>query len=132
MLQALHTDPRYWGSDSLTWEPKRWINSLKPSNAGNLGAQLASEKIIEAAKGSFIAWSEGVRNCPGKKFAQVEFVAVMAALFHRHIVKPVPRPQESFAKAQEKVLEVVKDSKVQLLLEMQKSKDVTVTWQVRA
>ncbi|KAL9632197.1 MAG: hypothetical protein Q9164_005470 [Protoblastenia rupestris] len=26
-LMAAHTYPRYWGSDSMEWKPKRWINA---------------------------------------------------------------------------------------------------------
>lgn len=30
--------------------------------------------------GAFIPWATGPRNCPGVKFAQVEFVSVIASL----------------------------------------------------
>lgn len=26
---SIHTDPRYWGSDSLTWRPSRWIGLVQ-------------------------------------------------------------------------------------------------------
>ncbi len=44
----------------------------------------------------------------GKKFAQVEFVAVMAALFRNHRVEPIPRSGETLSEARQHVLDVVK------------------------
>ncbi|KAI1485519.1 hypothetical protein F5X96DRAFT_659588 [Biscogniauxia mediterranea] len=38
---------------------------------------------------TFIVWSEGARDCPGRKFSQVEFVATIASLFRDWRVNPV-------------------------------------------
>lgn len=108
-LQAQHTHPRHWGSDSLDWRPQRWITA---------STAIESEDLFEPPKGTFFAWSEGLRSCPGKKFAQVEFVAVMVGLFGNNVVEPIPNPDESVASARERVLRVVKDSNVELLLQM--------------
>lgn len=40
-LQTLHTHPRYWGKDSLAWQPKRWI--LNTSSTSPI-CQLACRK----------------------------------------------------------------------------------------
>ncbi|KAK6088595.1 cytochrome P450 [Seiridium cupressi] len=73
---SMHTDPKYWGSDSLEWRPSRWI---RPSpNVGNIPGE---EEIDMNQRGVFLGWSEGTRDCPGKKFSQVEFVALMVGLF---------------------------------------------------
>ena len=99
---AVHTHPRYWGSDSLKWRPSRWIltasldeklSTYDPTTAPPTPANpqyLTQETLLKPQKGSFIPWSEGIRNCPGKKFSQVEFVAAMACLFREWRVEPVP------------------------------------------
>jgi cytochrome P450 len=43
--------------------------------------------IIKPAKGTFLPFSEGSRACSGKKFATVEFVAVLFTLFREHRVE---------------------------------------------
>lgn len=50
---ATHED--YWGKDSLSWKPTRWIKWE--------GAEedLEAETAWEPVKGSFIAWSDGAR-----------------------------------------------------------------------
>lgn len=125
---ALHTHPQYWGSDALTWRPSRWI--VPPVNFANLpiSQRLAQESIHVPRKGSYIPWSDGPRVCPGKKLAQVEFLAVMSRLFRDHVVHPVPKPAESVENARQRVLNTVEDSKVQLLLQMQHPNRVSVTW----
>jgi len=82
-IVALSTLPRFWGSDSLTWRPDRWITKDGES------MRLEDEQIYQPQYGAFIPFSSGPRVCPGKKFAQVEFVAVIARLFRRHRCSPV-------------------------------------------
>ena len=95
------------------------------------GSTIESEEVFKPLKGSYFPWSEGVRNCPGKRFAQVEFVAVMVALFQRHVAAPVLRGSESLDMARERVLGIVKDSNVELLLQMRDPGSVRVRWLVR-
>ncbi|KAL8932284.1 MAG: hypothetical protein Q9211_006405 [Gyalolechia sp. 1 TL-2023] len=127
-LMSLHTQPRYWGPDSLTWRPSRWIVNEAGTDSSDIGIRLNQERLLVPKKGSFIAWSEGARNCPGKKFAQVEFVATMAALFRDFYAEPVPKPGESLSAARDRALNVVKDSNVELLLQMRNPEDVSVRW----
>ncbi|KAL8755095.1 MAG: hypothetical protein Q9199_003884 [Rusavskia elegans] len=132
-LQALHTHPRYWGADSLNWRPSRWIIPSAPStNTANppLRTTLTAERLFNPQKGTFIAWSEGLRNCPGKKFAQVEFVATMARLFKGHRAEAVPGYDggESMEEARARVMRVVGDSSVELLLRMREPGSVSVRW----
>lgn len=128
---ALQTHPRYWGRDSLTWRPSRWIVNSSHSTCADLGTRLGQETLLTPDKGTFIAWSEGVRNCPGKKFAQVEFVATMAALFRNHRADPIAQGGEMPDAARKRVLEVVKDSNVELLLQMRNPDSVSVKWSRR-
>ena len=47
------------------------------------------ELVLQPVPGAFLPWADGPRVCPGKKFSQVEFVAAMATLFKRNLVRPV-------------------------------------------
>lgn len=125
---ALHAHPRYWGEDALVWRPSRWIEHSSDSASGDIGTRLSHERLLVPPKGAYFAWSEGARGCPGKKFAQVEFVATMATLFRSHRVQPVPRRGETLDQARTRVLNVVKDTRMQLLLQMRDPNSVAVTW----
>lgn len=88
--------------------------------------------MITPVKGSFIAWSEGIRNCPGKKFSQVEFVAAMATLFREWRVDPVPEPSESIGMARERVMATVENETGQvLLLQLLHPEKAVLTWSRR-
>ncbi|GAW16696.1 hypothetical protein ANO14919_061330 [Xylariales sp. No.14919] len=54
---SVHTDPKYWGSDSLAWRPSRWINATAPSTTEH-----SSEHLINPQRGTFLGWSEGSRD----------------------------------------------------------------------
>jgi cytochrome P450 len=82
---ALHTDPRHLVDDSLAWRPQCWITTTTdPDSPGG-------EELISPARGTFLGWSEGARDCPGRKFSRVEFVATMVALFKDARLDPVLR-----------------------------------------
>lgn len=126
-LMAVHAHPRYWGADSLSWRPARWI-VLDPLG-GKAG--LDAESLVIPVQGTYFPWSDGQRNCPGKKFAQVEFVAVIANLFHGHRVLPERMVGESEEGARRRVLETVDDSAVKMLLQMKDPARVSVRWMRR-
>lgn len=130
-LMALHAHPRYWGEDALVWRPSRWIEHASDSTSGDIGTRISRERLLVPEKGAYFAWSGGARGCPGKKFAQVEFVATMATLFRSHRVQPVPRKGETLDQARNRVLHVVKDTRMQLLLQMRDPNSVAVTWSRR-
>ncbi|MCJ1334603.1 hypothetical protein MMC10_011315 [Thelotrema lepadinum] len=123
-LMAVHAHPNYWGTDALSWRPARWIVS-DPSSQ-RIG--LETESVFTPARGTYFPWSDGQRNCPGKKFAQVEFVAVIARLLRRHRVLPERFVGESEAQAHQRVLEVVNDGSVKMLLQMRDPSRVSVRW----
>ena len=128
-MQALHTYPRHWGPDSLEWRPQRWLEPRDPAPAAaSPHAALEAETLLVPPKGAYFPWSDGARNCPGKKFAQVEHVAVMAALLRDHRADPVPHEGESMDDARRRVLGVVKNSTLGLLLEMRDPRSVGVRW----
>ena len=120
---AIHTLPRYWGADALEWRPQRWIVS---SGLGKSG--LEDETLLTPPPGAYAPWSGGARVCPGKKFGQVEFVAIMAMLFHHHMIEPVPMQGENMDSARKKALSTVNDSGMILLLQMLNPEKVGVRW----
>ncbi|KAF2248737.1 cytochrome P450 monooxygenase-like protein [Trematosphaeria pertusa] len=126
-LNALHTHPRYWGNDGHDWRPSRWIKTVPGE-----GASAGGEELITPVKGSYLPWGEGLRACPGKKFAQVEHVAVMAAIFRDHCVMPVKEAGEDDAAARLRVLNVVNDSGMVLLLQMFHPEKAALQWKKRA
>lgn len=120
---AIHTHPKYWGPDSLEWRPQRWI-----TRSANETSSIESETLITPPKGTYAPWSGGPRVCPGKKFGQVEFVAVMITLFREHRVEVVPYEHESAESARARALAAVKDSGMILLLQMLKPEQIGVRW----
>ena len=128
---AVHTHPRYWGDDSLEWRPSRWINKESTNNSNSM---IDDETVIVPLKGSFIAWSEGARVCPGKKFSQVEFVAAMAGIFRNGRVEPLLiRGDENMDGARERVMNLVESDTGQvLLLQMLHPERAPLVWEKRA
>lgn len=121
---AVHTDPKIWGSDSLIWRPSRWIKT--PGTPGD-------EEVVMPREGSFLGWSEGARNCPARKFSQVEFVATIATILRDWQVDPVPvGPGESDKEARQRVMDLIKnDSGAVLLLQMLHPERVSLYWSKR-
>ncbi|KAL8767212.1 MAG: hypothetical protein Q9209_006217 [Squamulea sp. 1 TL-2023] len=109
-VQALHTDPKTWGADSLNWRPTRWFVE---SRSGNPSVDNAtSQRFITPPKGSFIPWADGPRVCPGQKFAQVEFVAVLATVLEKYRIKPVLEAGQSEEAGRKALLAMVDDSAI--------------------
>jgi len=119
---ALHAAD-YWGSEPFVWQPKRWI--LKNESQNDLGY----EEILQPSLDAFMPWSSGPRICPGKKFAQVEFVATIALLFQNHRVKPITEPGESPSATKERLLQAVQDSDLGTTLKMAHPEMVRLVWE---
>ncbi|KAK8875178.1 cytochrome P450 [Apiospora arundinis] len=83
MILGVQTDPRYWGNDAEEWRPSRWIAEAKEDGG-------EEEFLAPPEDGAFIPWAGGTQGCVGKKFAQVEVVAMVACLLSRHGVGVVP------------------------------------------
>lgn len=122
---ALHTDPKHWGEDSLTWRPQRWITT---------DPETGSEELISPARGTFLGWSEGARDCPGRKFSQVEFVATMATLFKDARLDPVLRREdgETLEAARKRVLNHIEnDAGCVLLIQLLHPERCPLVWTQR-
>lgn len=128
---SLQTDPRWWGEDSLTWRPSRFIKTAGIEGTNEKGG-IEKEEFITPRRGTFVGWSEGARDCPGRKFSQVEFVATIASLFRDHRVDPVKLEGESIEAARERVLDLIKtDTAFRLLLQMLHPEKAPLTWSRR-
>ncbi|KAI0006870.1 cytochrome P450 [Xylariaceae sp. FL0662B] len=124
---AAHTHPEYWGSDASSWRPSRWITN--PSTGVD---SLDGEDLMSPPRGVFIAWSEGERSCPGKKFSQVEFVAAIASIFRGWRVDPIQQRGETPEGARARILELIeKDSAQVLLLQMLHPERAPLVWRKR-
>ncbi|KAK8170658.1 cytochrome P450, partial [Phyllosticta citribraziliensis] len=110
-LPALQVLPEVWGPDSLTWRPTRWLDT----DDGQLRTPV---------EGSFEPWGDGSRVCPGKKFAQVEFVAVISCIFSRYKIEAVPEGEESAEDARERVWKAVNKTESGLTLKVENSERV--------
>ncbi|MCJ1260725.1 hypothetical protein MMC22_000587 [Lobaria immixta] len=122
-LLAVQSHPRYWGPDPVAWRPSRWIIS-SPKHTHDF----EGETFYTPPKGSYIPWSDGGRACPGKTFAQVEFVAAMAALFRDHFVEPEVNGGETMESALKRMEDVIADSGMVLLLQMLRPERAGVCW----
>ncbi|KAI0396623.1 cytochrome P450 [Xylariaceae sp. FL0594] len=120
---SVHTDPKYWGTDSLTWRPSRWITTTEYHG---------KEHVLNPRRGTFLGWSEGARDCPGRKFSQVEFVATMATLLRDWVVDPIPKQGEGLNNARRRILHQIEtDSAPVLLLQMLHPERSPLVWRKR-
>jgi len=105
-LLAVHTHPKYW-PDPMEWKPSRWMTK-----------ENGRDSLVTPARDTYFPWSDGPQNCPGRKFSEVEFVAVLALLMRDHVLRIVKGDGENDDKARERALRVINDCDMQLLLRM--------------
>ena len=112
-LLAVQTHPDYW-SEPLEWKPARWIAPSCSDEDEGVGM----ETLVTPRPSTFFPWSDGPQNCPGERFAQVEFVAVLAALLWTHRLRVVRQDRESVEDVVKRVRGVTEDCDMELLLRM--------------
>lgn len=81
-IHAAQTNPATFPAPDI-WNPKRWIDSPTTTSP----SLLESESLISHPLG-YLPWSSGPRICPGLKFAQVEFAAVLATVLRGARIEP--------------------------------------------
>jgi len=89
---------------------------------------LENEQLFEPAKGTYFPWSYGVHTCPGKKFAQVELTAALAALVRFHRVRPLNDEAVNVYEARKKILACCEDSGQMVLLRMRNPNNIRLMW----
>ncbi|KAF2177971.1 cytochrome P450 [Zopfia rhizophila CBS 207.26] len=147
----VHNNPRIWGADAQEWRPARWIAgsrtkksiSIHPSSCtlsqrrdgpelkSNLYDDYEEEVLLSPpSRGSYLGWSEGTRDCPGKRFSQVEWVAIMAALFRDWKVEPRRQGNETFTEARTRVLNFIDKNTDYggLLLQLMHPESLPLVW----
>ncbi|KAI4119507.1 MAG: hypothetical protein LQ345_000609 [Seirophora villosa] len=130
---ALHTHPRYWGDDSLEFEPSRWITHTPTTDRSPPSSRPVEHFKEPTTRNSpFVGWSGGARSCPGRKFAQVEFVGVLVGLFRDFRVRPVPFKGEDEGMARARLLHQIRtDTGMRLLLQMLHPERAVLEWKKR-
>lgn len=131
---ALHTHPRHWGSNSLDWEPSRWITSNSTSDTPTTSDTLAAESFLQFGKAEnpFIAWSGGDRVCPGRKFSQVECVGVLVGLFREYKIRPARFDGENDELARQRLKTLIKEGTgMKLLLQLLHPERAVITCEKR-
>jgi cytochrome P450 len=95
-----HRNPKFWPHTSLEdlndFRPERWLldeNSSKlgsndekstepgPDAEGPDQRSDTASNLFRPVKGSYVPFSDGYRSCIGRRFAQVEILAVLAVIF---------------------------------------------------
>lgn len=92
-------------NDLEEFRPERWLLSESPDGTtrtadgipietlakeDDLGVNESSDtsdRLFKPVKGSYLPFSDGYRACLGRRFAQVEVLAVIAVLFQNHSVE---------------------------------------------
>jgi cytochrome P450 len=102
-------NPRYWPNnpskissrahDLDDFIPERWLRKSKRTMESNDSSESentyepqkasfeSGDGLFVPSKGTFVPFSEGARSCPGKRFAQVEIMAVLAVIFKTYTVE---------------------------------------------
>lgn len=92
--------------DLASWKPERWLLDPSKTNSsaahaqetrhnasdseediGGPQSQDTSALLFKPERGAFIPFSEGYRACLGRRFAQVEVLAVLATIFREYSVE---------------------------------------------
>lgn len=106
---AMHRNPKYWPhtseEDLLDFRPERWIVEDKANGHASQHQEDAyateegldfdgpdkrsdtAASLFRPAKGAYVPFSEGYRSCLGRRFAQVEILAVLAVIFKQWSVE---------------------------------------------
>jgi cytochrome P450 len=125
----MHSHPKYWGKEPLTWNPGRHVILSHDQTMD----QFDAEVLAADTSNHFLPWAWGQRVCPGKRFSQVELVAVLAVLFRDWRVEVVPEQGETLEQAQRRAwassLEI--DHQGHMLHEMVSPQSVGLVWKRR-
>ncbi|KAF2450132.1 cytochrome P450 [Karstenula rhodostoma CBS 690.94] len=120
---ALHTNTTVWGVTAMTWNPKRFIDV----GEGNDGREIETEQLHVFADGEYMPWSYGERVYAAAS-PPPTLAAVLAVLFRKHQVKPVPEIGESSTNARKKAQRISLDIQMILLNEMYKPERPGLRW----
>ncbi|KAH9905463.1 cytochrome P450 [Xylariomycetidae sp. FL2044] len=115
-IRAVQSHPDYWPEPD-EWKPDRWILQAAAETAKAHTSPMEEELLVPKLD-TYFPWSDGPQNCPGKKFSEVEAVAVLACLFGRHRLRVKRLVGESEGAAQQRALSCTQDVNMEMLLRM--------------
>ena len=118
-LPSLSTMPSCWGTDSLEWNPKRFITPA---------SSFEDEVLPPDTTPEFFPWAYSRLVCPGKRFSQAELVGALAALFRDHRVEPALEPGENMLEACRRVKRLAEDIEQRLLSEICEPQKIALRW----
>jgi cytochrome P450 len=120
----IHTNPNYW-DEPLTWNPKRWIvTSEQQPKDNDTHVSFEEETLFRPRPGTYLPWSDGPQNCPGLKFSQVEYVAVISAMLLRHRLSVVPEAGENAEETKRRAIDTSKTCDYIMLLRLKDAERV--------
>lgn len=105
---GLHYSKVYWGADALTYNPDRWMRTID---------QGSSKELYKPPKGTYIPFSEGIRACIGRPFAEAEFKGLLTTLFESYSIELIPQVDrrtgvvESWEQTQKRALKAMDGAK---------------------
>ncbi|KAI1275122.1 putative cytochrome P450 [Xylaria sp. FL0933] len=123
-LRAMQVHPAYW-TNADQWLPSRWISTPAPTTPAT-ASQLADEELITPSKNIFFPWGEGPQICPGKKFAEVQAVAVLACLFKTHRLAVKKQAGENEREAIKRAIDCCNDVDLEMLVRLRDADRVTL------
>ncbi|KAI9766222.1 MAG: hypothetical protein M1839_004998 [Geoglossum umbratile] len=91
VLPALHRNPNCWPTeegvedDLDRFRPERWFATK--GGAASENGNTTNPGLYRPPRGAFTPFTDGPRSCVGRRFAQIEMVAILAAIFLTHSVE---------------------------------------------
>lgn len=133
-ISSLHSKRKYWGADTALFNPQAWDARIPDSGWSadplpGVGVAPFCHVRQPPVQGCYIPFSEGFRQCLGKKFALVEMAAVMAVLFRKHSCRVMPMDGETQEDANGRAMDAIKWSTSRLSVMMRE--DVQLVWERR-
>ncbi|KAF2106449.1 putative cytochrome P450 [Lophiotrema nucula] len=105
-----------WGVDADKFDPRRFVSTNEKGN-----------EILTVPDGvAYLPFMFGPRICPGKKFAQVEFVAIVAQMLSEYRVEVLRKGNETEQAATARLMGTLKDKYFNISAHLKRPEDAGV------